>query len=173
MDATRRSGDFVMPPELDDVNDAVISVDGRKMINFAGIGILGWQHDAEVRRVFAETATTYGLVVGGSRLVQGVSRPHLELERLVAEISGKEKALTFATGLLANVGFVNAMSAAFSFDDRIGVDNADAVLVLDRRSHWSVWKGTDGSSGGAICSPSATTTPPTSGSCWSSCAAGR
>ncbi|MBL7493799.1 pyridoxal phosphate-dependent aminotransferase family protein [Frankia sp. AgB1.9] len=144
VDATRRGGDFVMPPELDDVNDAVISVDGRKMINFAGIGILGWQHDSEVRRVFAETATTYGLVVGGSRLVQGVSRPHLELERLVAEISGKEKALTFATGLLANVGFVNAMSAAFSFDDRIGVDNTDAVLVLDRRSHWSVWKGTEG-----------------------------
>ncbi|MDT3443240.1 MULTISPECIES: aminotransferase class I/II-fold pyridoxal phosphate-dependent enzyme [unclassified Pseudofrankia] len=141
--ATRRSGDFVAPPELDGVNDAVVSMNGRKMINFAGIGILGWQHDPQVRRVFAETAAAYGLVVGGSRMVQGVSRPHLELEALVAEITGKEKALTFATGLLANVGFVNAMSTAFSFDDRPGVDNSDAVLVLDRRSHWSIWKGAD------------------------------
>lgn len=142
--ATRRSGDFVMPPELDGVNDAVISINGRKMINFAGIGILGWQHDSEVRRVFAETAATYGLVVGGSRLVQGVSRPHQELEALVARITGREKALTFATGLLANVGFVNAMTARFSFDDRASVDNTDAVLVLDRHVHWSVWKGTQG-----------------------------
>ncbi|ONH49611.1 aminotransferase class I/II [Frankia sp. CcI49] len=141
---TRRTGEFIDTPELDGVNDAVISVDGRPMVNFSGIGILGWQHDPEVRRVFAAAAAEYGLVVGGSRLVQGLSRPHLELERLVAEITGKEKALTFATGLLANFGFVHAMKARFSFADEPGVNNADMVLVLDRDSHWSMWKAADG-----------------------------
>lgn len=134
------SGEFIAAPELDDVNDAVVSVNGRKMVNFCGIGVLGWQHDPAVRDVFVETAMNYGLVVGGSRLVQGVSRPHLELESLVAEITGKEKALTFATGMLANVGLVNALTNRFSFTDQPGVDNADTVFVLDRDSHWSMWK---------------------------------
>lgn len=140
LDGARRSGEFITLPELDDVNDAVVSINGKKLVNFAGIGILGWQHDPDVRNVFLETATNYGLVVGGSRIIQGVSRPHLELEALVAEITGKEKALTYATGLLANVGFVNAMSAGFSFNDKPGVDNTDTVLVLDRECHWSMWK---------------------------------
>ncbi|CAI7973572.1 5-aminolevulinate synthase [Frankia sp. Hr75.2] len=141
---TRQTGEFIGTPELDGVNDAVISVDGRPMVNFAGIGILGWQHDPEVRRVFATAAAEYGLVVGGSRLVQGLSRPHLELETLVAEITGQDKALTFATGLLANLGFVHAMKARFSFADELGVNNADMVLVLDWDSHWSMWKAADG-----------------------------
>lgn len=140
---SKRNGVYLTAPELEDVNDAVVVINGRKMVNFCGIGILGWQHDPQVQEVFIETARNYGLVVGGSRLVQGVSRPHLELEALVAEITGKQKALTFATGLLANVGLVNAMSARFSFDDRPGVDNTDTVLVLDRDSHWSMWKAAD------------------------------
>jgi 5-aminolevulinate synthase/8-amino-7-oxononanoate synthase len=130
----------VPTPELDGVNDAVVSIGGRKMVNLSGIGILGWQHDPDVRHAFTEAAQNYGLVVGGSRIVQGISRPHLELEQLVAGITGQQKALTYATGMLANVGLVNAMSARFSFDDRGGVDNSDMVLVLDRDSHWSMWK---------------------------------
>jgi len=140
LSTARRDGIIVPPPELDGVNDAVVSIGGGKMINFSGIGILGWQHDPDVRNAFIETAQDYGLVVGGSRIVQGVSRPHMELESLVASITGKQKALTFATGMLANVGLVNAMAARFSFDDQPGVDNSDMVLVLDRDSHWSMWK---------------------------------
>ncbi|HJQ46748.1 MAG TPA: hypothetical protein VJ870_10565 [Amycolatopsis sp.] len=52
--AARGSGEFIRTPELDDVNDAIISMDGRKLVNFSGIGILGWQHDPDVRTVFAE-----------------------------------------------------------------------------------------------------------------------
>jgi 5-aminolevulinate synthase/8-amino-7-oxononanoate synthase len=140
VDTARRSGELITTPELDDVNDAVVTVNGRKMVNFCGIGILGWQHDPDVRNVFVDTAMNYGLVVGGSRVVQGVARPHLELESLLAEITGREKALTFATGLLANIGFVHAMSSRFSFNEQPGVDNADTVFVLDADSHWSVWK---------------------------------
>jgi 8-amino-7-oxononanoate synthase len=139
----RRDGIIVPTPELDGANDAVVSIGGRKMVNLSGIGILGWQHDPDVRDVFIESARNYGLVVGGSRMVQGVSRPHLELESLVASICGHQKALTFATGMLANVGLVNAMAASFSFDDRGGVDNSDTVLVLDEDSHWSMWKGAE------------------------------
>ena len=142
--ASRRDGIIVPTPELDGVNDAVVSIGGRKVVNLSGIGILGWQYDPDVRNAFMETAQNHGLVVGGSRMLQGLSQPHRELESLVASITGKEKALTFATGMLANVGLVNAMAATFSWDERHGVDNSDMVLVLDRDSHWSMWKAAEG-----------------------------
>src|SRR5262249_5136964 len=91
--SARRDGMIVPTPELDGVNDAVVSIGGRKMINLSGIGILGWQHDPDIRRAFTETMQNYGLVVGGSRVVQGLSRPHEELESLVASITGKQGAL--------------------------------------------------------------------------------
>lgn len=128
-----------LTPQLDGVNDAEISVGGRKLVNLAGIGILGWQHDPQVRRVFADTAATYGLVVGGSRMAQGISRPHRDLEALMCRITGRTGALTFATAMLANVGFVQAMTTLFSVAGT-EVDNTGTVLVLDRDSHWSMWK---------------------------------
>jgi 8-amino-7-oxononanoate synthase len=140
VNASRQSCELYDPPVLNGLNDAVVDIKGRKLANFAGIGFLGWQHDSGVLTNFIEAAANYGLVTGGSRMTAGVSGPHLDVESLLCEITGKERALTFASGLLANVGFVNAMSSRFSFASGIGVDNADMVFVLDRDSHWSMWK---------------------------------
>lgn len=130
-------------PILEDASDAVITVDGRTMVNFASIGFLGWQHHPDVRAEFADACRTYGLVTGGSRITQGINKPHRDVESLLCETSGKERALTFASGLLANFGFVHAMTTRFSFNGRTGMDHTDAVLVLDRDSHWSMWKAAD------------------------------
>ncbi|OEV09695.1 aminotransferase class I/II-fold pyridoxal phosphate-dependent enzyme [Streptomyces nanshensis] len=130
-------------PILEDASDAVITVDGRRMVNFASIGFLGWQHHPDVLAEFAAACRTYGLVTGGSRITQGVNKPHRDVESLLCQISGRERALTFASGLLANFGFVHAMTTRFSFNGQTGMDNTDAVLVLDRDSHWSMWKAAD------------------------------
>jgi 5-aminolevulinate synthase/8-amino-7-oxononanoate synthase len=130
-------------PVLDDASDAVVTVDGRSMVNFASIGFLGWQHDPAVLGEFTAAARSYGLVTGGSRITQGVNKPHRDVESLLCEITGKQRALTFASGLLANFGFVNAMTTRFSFNERPGMDNTGTVFVLDRDSHWSMWKSAD------------------------------
>ncbi|WP_082772233.1 aminotransferase class I/II-fold pyridoxal phosphate-dependent enzyme [Actinoplanes sp. TFC3] len=136
----RRRGHIYDMPELDGVNDAIVSMDGRKVRNLAGIGALGWQYDPAVRQAFLDTATDFGLVVGGSRMVQGLSQPHLRLERLLAQATGTQAALTFATGMLANVGFAHAMSTRLVVEDDLVIDNTDMVFVLDHDSHWSMWK---------------------------------
>lgn len=144
LEVGRATGEVYDLPRLDDVNDAVVTIDGRKVRNFSGIGVLGWQHDPAVREVYVQAARTYGLVVGGSRMVQGLSWPHLSLERLLAETTGRDAAITFATGMLANLGFVAGMSARFSFNERPGLDNSDVVFVLDRHSHWTMWRAVEG-----------------------------
>ncbi|MFE0026868.1 aminotransferase class I/II-fold pyridoxal phosphate-dependent enzyme [Amycolatopsis sp. NPDC059021] len=138
--ASKRSNELYDPPVLNGLNDAIVDIDGRKLVNFAGIGFLGWQHEPDVLTSFTAAAADFGLVTGGSRMTAGISQPHRDVESLLCEITGRERALTFASGLLANVGFVNAMSARFSFAGGLGVDNTDMVFVLDRDSHWSMWK---------------------------------
>ena len=140
---SRKNDDSYDPPVLDGASNEIISIDGRKLVNFAGIGFLGWQQDAGVLDSFTKAVANYGLVTGGSRITQGVAEPHRAVESLLCQITGKQRALTFGTGLLANVGFVQGMSSRFSFDDQPGVNNADMVMVLDRDSHWSMWKAAD------------------------------
>jgi 5-aminolevulinate synthase/8-amino-7-oxononanoate synthase len=127
-------------PTLDGANDALVSMAGRQFANFASIDFLGWQHDQDVLVRFLRAAADFGLVTGGSRATQGVLRPHREVEELLCEITGKEAAITFASGLLANIGFGNAMTLQFRVSDSVGVDNGDAVFVLDQNVHWSMWK---------------------------------
>jgi len=115
--------------------------DGRELLNLASVNLLAPQAMPEVRETFQEAVEAYGLVTGGSRMTQGVCRPHRQLEELLARATGKEDAITFATGLLANIGFTNAMTTNFALGPSCQLANQDAVFVLDHDSHWSLWKG--------------------------------
>jgi len=114
--------------------------DGRLYVNFSGINYLGWQQDAQMLDVFCASARRYGLSTGGSRATQGICEPHWRLEALLSAHHNKERTLTFASGMLANIGFITAMTAKFNFSARSSIDNRDAVLVFDRDCHWSLWK---------------------------------
>ena len=63
----------------------------------------------------------------GSRLLNGTSPVHLELEEALADFLGAESAIVFSTGYLANLGTVSALV------DRHGVS------VLDRDVHASIY----------------------------------
>jgi 8-amino-7-oxononanoate synthase len=114
----------------------------KSMVNFASINILNTHCEPDVLAHFHEASNEYGLTTGGSRVTQGVCEAHLCVENKLCDITGKGRALSFASGLLANVGFVNAMSSQFNFSSSCGVNNRDTVFILDRDSHWSLWKAT-------------------------------
>ena len=130
-------------PILDSPANATIHLGQRDLINFAGINFLGLQQEEEILSHFQEAARTYGLVTGGSRLLQGVCQAHKQVEELFCRITGKERAITFASGLLANLGFLHAMSARFAKSDSCSLDNSDTIFVLDQDSHWSLRKGVE------------------------------
>ncbi|MEV1046284.1 pyridoxal phosphate-dependent aminotransferase family protein [Streptomyces sp. NPDC049916] len=132
------------PPVVDGVVGPTIIRNGKELVNFASINFLDLGQRLSLTDEFAEAARTYGLTTGGSRMTQGVCRPHQALEESIARQTGKERAITFATGMLANVGFVHAMSHSARFDSTLQVHNRDTVFVLDRDSHWSIWKAVEG-----------------------------
>ncbi|MEW2409648.1 aminotransferase class I/II-fold pyridoxal phosphate-dependent enzyme [Streptomyces griseoviridis] len=132
------------PPVVDGPIGPTIVRNGRELVNFASISFLDLERHIPVRRHFAEGALAHGLSTSGSRMTQGICRPHQVLEETIARRTGKERAISFATGLLANIGFVHAMSSSAQFDTGIEVRNNDTVFVVDRDVHWSIWKGLEG-----------------------------
>ncbi|MFF3152629.1 aminotransferase class I/II-fold pyridoxal phosphate-dependent enzyme [Streptomyces sp. NPDC057910] len=132
------------PPVVDGPVGPTIVRNGRELVNFASISFLDLERHVPVQRHFAEGALAHGLSTSGSRMTQGICRPHQVLEDTIARHTGKERAISFATGLLANIGFVHAMSSSAHFDAGIEVRNHDTVFVVDRDVHWSIWKGLEG-----------------------------
>lgn len=112
----------------------------QEMVNFASINILNTHQEPDVLAHFHEACDKFGLVTGGSRVTQGVCDAHVQMEEELCDITGQERAISFASGLLANIGFVQAMSSQLSFSPTCTIDNRDTVFVLDRDSHWSLWK---------------------------------
>lgn len=123
---------------------ATIRTGGREVLNFASIGFLGLQHRSEFHEHFARSAREHGLASGGSRMTQGLSGAHRDLESEISRVLGKDRALSFASGLLANIGFVHAVTGAMDLGGEAVVNNRDSVLLLDRDAHWSLWKAAEG-----------------------------
>lgn len=117
-----------------------IFYDNKEFINFASINILDLHETQDVRDHFHAAADKYGLTTGGSRVTQGVCEAHEKMEQRFCELTGKERSISFASGLLANIGFINAMSCAFRFSETCRINNCNAVFVLDHDCHWSLWK---------------------------------
>lgn len=139
-DLAVRSGIFYDPRVIDGMVGPTVWIDGREHVNFASINFLQCPPDDDALEHFVEASRTYGLSTGGSRMTMGVSRAHHELEEVLRDQLCSERALTFASGLLANFGFVTAMNGMLSLSESCQVDLRDVSFVLDRDCHWSLWR---------------------------------
>ncbi|MHA6800042.1 8-amino-7-oxononanoate synthase [Bounagaea algeriensis] len=79
------------------------------VIDLAGNDYLGLSRDPEVRRTAADAALAWGAGAGASRLVTGTTTLHADLERELAEFTGRAAALVLSTGYQANLSAVTAL----------------------------------------------------------------
>lgn len=98
--------------------------DGR--INFCSNDYLGLARDPEVAAAMASASLAHGAGAGASHLVSGHSAEHDALEHELAEFVGRERALVFSTGYMANLGVLSALA-----------DRHD-ILVCDELNHASL-----------------------------------
>jgi 8-amino-7-oxononanoate synthase len=96
-------------------------VDGRKLLNFCSNDYLGLANDARVRTAFQAGVEQWGAGSGASHLVSGHTAAHHDLEIALAEFTGRERCLLFASGYAANMGTINALleSGDYVFEDRL------------------------------------------------------
>ncbi|HEU4663128.1 MAG TPA: 8-amino-7-oxononanoate synthase [Dokdonella sp.] len=113
---------------VDAVDGASIVVDGRRLLNFASNDYLGLAQHPALREAFACAAARWGVGAGAAHLLGGHRDEHAGLERALARWTGRERALLFSTGYMANLGVVSALLGS---DDLCVQDRLDHASLLD------------------------------------------
>ena len=96
-------------------------IDDKMVLNFCSNDYLGLAKNETVITAFKNAADIYGVGSGSAHLICGHSHEHHALEEELAEFTGRERALLFSTGYMANVGTINALvqRGDFVFEDKL------------------------------------------------------
>jgi 8-amino-7-oxononanoate synthase len=105
------------------------TIEGNEYINFGSNNYLSLSYHPEVIEAANCATQKYGTGVTGSRLLNGTLDLHRELEHELADFFGREAALVFATGYVANVSTIS------------GLLHRHDYVVLDKDVHNSLLTG--------------------------------
>ena len=106
----------------------VVEMEGRPRIMLASNNYLGLTADERVMQGARDALSKYGTGLTGSRLLNGTTPLHLQLERELAEWMGTEDAIVFTTGHQANIGTLGTL---LDSGDTVIVDSGDHASILD------------------------------------------
>ncbi|CAA9890435.1 8-amino-7-oxononanoate synthase [Candidatus Methylobacter favarea] len=98
-----------------------LQLDGRKLLNFCSNDYLGMANHPDVVKAFKTAANQYGVGSGSAHLICGHSFAHHALEEELAAFTGRDRALLFSTGYMANMGVISSLlgRADTVFEDRL------------------------------------------------------
>jgi 8-amino-7-oxononanoate synthase len=103
-------------------------MEGMSRIMLGSNNYLGLTGDERVMQGARDALEQYGTGLTGSRLLNGTTPLHLELERELAEWMGTEDAIVFTTGHQANVGTIGTILGP---GDTVIVDSGDHASLFD------------------------------------------
>ena len=126
-DMARQMGIYPYYLPIDRNEGPVAIIDGKEVIMLGSNNYLGLTIHPEVRQAAIRAISDYGTSMTGSRLLNGTSKLHEELEEDLAEFFDKEACLVFTTGYQANLGVISALI------------NEGAALVMDKGDHASIY----------------------------------
>lgn len=99
----------------------LLNIEGREVLNFCSNDYLGLAGHPSLVQAAKQGLDQYGVGAGASRLVCGHSRAHRRLEEQLAQFTGRERALVFSSGYMANLAVLGLMADRHStiFCDRL------------------------------------------------------
>jgi len=104
-----------------------VNIGTETLLNFCSNDYLGLAADPRLASALKAGVDMYGVGAGASALVCGRSRAHAELEQAVADFTGRDRALLFCSGYMANL----ALGVS-------GLVGAGDLVIADRVSHASL-----------------------------------
>src|ERR687887_2552952 len=96
---------------LESAAGPVVEMEGRETIMLGSNNYLGLTTDERVKQAARDALEQYGTGVTGSRLLNGTTPLHVELERELAEWMGTEDVIVYTTGYQSNLGAISAVLA--------------------------------------------------------------
>lgn len=103
-------------------------IDGKKTINFCSNDYLGLASHPKLIEAYKAALNEWGVGGGAAHLICGHSSPHHALEEELAEFTGRDRALLFSTGYMANLGVISALLGR---GDTILEDRLNHASLLD------------------------------------------
>ena len=114
---------------LESAQGVDIQVDGKSFLGFCSNDYLGLANHPEVAETAIKSIESYGFGSGASHLVIGHHLEHELLEQELAEFTGRDRAMVFSSGYMANMALVSSL-----------VNKSDLVLQ-DKLNHASLLDG--------------------------------
>jgi 8-amino-7-oxononanoate synthase len=114
---------------LESGQDPIVKMDGgRDVMMFGSNSYLGLSDDPRLKEAAKAAIDKYGTSCSGSRFLNGTLDIHLKLEKKLADLVGKEDAVTFSTGFQTNLGVVGLLGFR---DGYIFLDSYDHASIID------------------------------------------
>jgi 8-amino-7-oxononanoate synthase len=106
----------------------LMQVDGQQYLTFCSNDYLGMANHPKLIESFQAAAKQYGVGSGAAHLVNGHTQAHESLEHALAKFTGREKAILFSTGYMANLGVIASL---LSKQDAVFEDKWNHASLLD------------------------------------------
>lgn len=106
----------------------LLQIDSKQFINFCSNDYLGLANHPDVIKAFKNAADTYGVGSGSAHLICGHSYAHHALEEELAAFTGRDRALLFSTGYMANMGVIATLVGR---SDTVFQDRLNHASLLD------------------------------------------
>lgn len=111
-------------------------INGKQVLSFCSNDYLGLANHPQIKQAFIEATEKYGVGSGSAHLVNGHSQLHHDCELQLAEFTGRDRALLFSTGYMANLAITSALVGRndFIFQDKLNhASLIDAAKLSDAR----------------------------------------
>lgn len=104
------------------------TINGQSMLSFCSNDYLGLANHPKIKQAAIHAIENFGVGSGSAHLVNGHSTLHHECEIMLAEFTGRERALLFSTGYMANLAVTSALMRR---NDVIFQDKLNHASLID------------------------------------------
>ena len=107
---------------------ALLEVEGATLVDFSSNDYLGLARHPALVRAMSECAAVSGAGSAASHLISGHGTEHARLEEALAAFCGRERALLFSTGYMANLAVMTALAGR---GERVLLDRLCHASLID------------------------------------------
>jgi 8-amino-7-oxononanoate synthase len=108
--------------------DTEVMIDGKPVLMLGSNSYLGLTNHPKIKEATKAAVEKYGTGCAGSRFLNGTLDIHIELERALAKLVGKEAVLLYSTGFQVNLGVISALVGK---SDYVIGDKSNHASIVD------------------------------------------
>ncbi|ADH99326.1 glycine C-acetyltransferase [Salisediminibacterium selenitireducens] len=128
LDQMRQDGVFRSLVPLETDQDAVVSIDGRRVIQLSSNNYLGLTNHPRLKLAAVRAADQFGAGTGSVRTIAGTFSMHEDFEKQLAAFKHTEAALVFQSGFTANQA---VLASILTKEDVVISDELNHASIID------------------------------------------